>query len=391
MYRHLLVCLDNSDDSNKAASLTIAMVSATGARLSGLHVYAARLHNSRFLEMEDGLPPEYQKEDKLKNTREVHDTLITKGLRIISDSYTAVFQAMAKSAGIDAQGVSREGKNFEEILAEAAESDYDLVLLGKFGLGKTGTSRIGSVAERVARRIRKDILIAQSNDAEGPILVAVDGSPSSFGGLATALELSKVFNRPVEAVAAFDPVFHQAAFRSIAGVLSEEAGKLFRFSEQEKLHDEIIDKGLAKIYRGHLETAERMASSMGCSIKTTLLSGKASDEIIKYARKTRPFMAVFGRKGAHATNGLDIGSTTENCLRELSCHVLISSRELLPELPEAPDMIEWTQEAEEILGRIPSFARAIVKNMVEESAREKGLHSITASFMREVRKKMDEP
>ena len=99
MYKRLLVCLDNSDHSNSAASLSVTIASATRARLIGCHVYAARLHNARFIEMEDGLPPEYQKEEDLKNTREVHDTLITKGLRIISDSYTAVFHARAACRG----------------------------------------------------------------------------------------------------------------------------------------------------------------------------------------------------------------------------------------------------------------------------------------------------
>jgi nucleotide-binding universal stress UspA family protein len=390
MYKHLLVCLDNSDHSNSAASLSIAIASATGARLTGCHVYAARLHNARFLEMEDGLPPEYRKDEDLRNTREVHDTLITKGLRIISDSYTTVFQARAAAAGVETIGVSREGKNFEELLSEANEGGYDLMALGRLGLGALPSSSIGSVAERVARRIRKDILIAGSVDGDGPILVAIDGSPASFGGLKTALELSRVFNRPVEAVAAFDPVFHQSAFRSIAGVLTEEAGRLFRFNEQEKLHEEIIDKGLARIYRGHLDTAERVAASLGFSIKTTLLSGKASDEIIKHAHRVSPFMAVFGRTGAHAAIGLDIGSTAENCLRELACHVLISSGEFIPEAPKAPSAIGWTDEATGILGRIPQFARAIVKNMVEDSARGKSLSTITASFMREVRKRMDE-
>lgn len=389
MYKHLLVCLDNSDHSNSAVSLSIAIASASGALLTGCHVYAARLHNARFLEMEDGLPPEYRKEEELRNTREVHDTLITKGLRIISDSYTAVFLSRTAAAGIEAIGVSREGKNFEELLAEADEGGYSLVAMGRLGLGALPSSRIGSVAERVARRIRKDILIAGSVDFDGPILVAIDGSPASFGGLKIALELSRVFNHPVEAVAAFDPVFHLSAFRSIAGVLTEEAGRLFRFNEQEKLHEEIIDKGLARIYRGHLDTAGRMAASLGFSIKTTLLSGKASDEIIKHAKKISPFIAVFGRTGAHATAGLDIGSTTENCLRELACHVLISSSEFIPEVRQAPSPIDWTDEATDILGRIPQFAAGIVKNMVEDSAREKGLTNITASFMREVRKRMD--
>jgi hypothetical protein len=132
-----------------------------------------------------------------------------------------------------------------------------------------------------------------------------------------------------------------------------------------------------------------VAASLGFFIKTTLLSGKTSDEIIKYAQKVSPFMAVFGRTGAHAAAGLDIGSTTENCLRELACHVLISSGEFIPEARQDFSSIDWTGEATDILGRIPQFARGIVKNMVEDSARKKGLTTITASFMREVRKRMD--
>lgn len=389
MYKRLLVCLDNSEFSNSAVSLSVAIASATGARLAGCHVYAARLHNARFMEMEDGLPPEYRKEDALRNTREVHDTLITKGLRIISDSYTAVFHAQAASAGVEALCVSREGRNFEELLAEADEQGCELVALGRLGLGVTPTSRIGSVAERVARRAKQDVLIAGATDSEGPILAAVDGSPASFAALKTAIELSKVFGRPVEAVAAFDPVFHLSAFRSIAGVLTDEAARLFRFSEQEKLHEEIIDKGLARIYRGHLDTAQSIAASSGAHIKTTLLSGKASDEIIKHARKTAAFMAIFGRTGVQATPALDIGSTAENCLRELACHVLISSGEFVPDVQPASRALEWTDEAGEILGRIPKFARPIVRNMVEDRAREKGLDKVTAQFMREVRKEMD--
>lgn len=390
MYGDILVCLDNSAHSLTAAELSVALGRASSSRLTGLHVYAARLHNARFREMEDGLPPEYRREEEINNTREVHDTLITRGLRIISDSYAAVFLAKAQGAGIQARGVSREGKNFEEIIKEASEGNYGLISLGRLGLGRTGTSRIGSVAERAVRRARTDVLLAQEDFQTGNgITVAIDGSAASFGGLLTALDLSGAFNCDVEAISAFDPIFHQTAFRSIAGVLSDEAGKLFRFREQERLHDEIIDKGLAKIYRGHLDTAERLAASKGKRIKTTLLSGKASDEIIKYARKVRPFMLILGRTGAHAVEGLDIGSVTENCLREADCHVLVSSREFSPELRQK-DALEWTEEATAILSRIPQLARGIVKGMVEEAARKEGLKSVTPGLMRKVRKSMEE-
>ena len=36
-------------------------------------------------------------------------------------------------------------------------------------------------------------------------------------------------------------------FNSLTGVLTKEASKVFKFEQQEKLHEDIIDKGLAKI------------------------------------------------------------------------------------------------------------------------------------------------
>ena len=46
-------------------------------------------------------------------------------------------------------------------------------------------------------------------------------------------------------------------------MLSEKASKVFRFEEQNQLHEEIIDTGLAQIYQSHLEVAERMALDAG--------------------------------------------------------------------------------------------------------------------------------
>ena len=125
-------------------------------------------------------------------------------------------------------------------------------------------------------------------------------------------------------------IFHYTAFNNIAGVLSEEAGKLFRFKEQEKLHEEIIDKGLAKIYQDHLNTAKRVAEADGLEITTTLLSGKPYEQILKYINDTSPSLLVIGRLGVHSANGLDIGSNTENLLRFAPCNILIVSRSFTP-------------------------------------------------------------
>ncbi len=48
-------------------------------------------------------------------------------------------------------------------------------------------------------------------------------------------------------------------FNSLNEVLSNNAREVFKFEEQEKLHEDIIDSGLAKIYQSHLDIAKRIA------------------------------------------------------------------------------------------------------------------------------------
>ncbi|MBI5234427.1 MAG: universal stress protein [Deltaproteobacteria bacterium] len=392
MYEKILICLDNSEHSQSAVALSISIAKAQGSMLTGCHVYAARLHDERFRQMESGLPERYHAEEELEKQRKTHDSLISKGLRIISDSYMAGLEEKAKQENVPFAVCHREGKNFEEIVKETKENKYDLVAMGALGLGSVNISRIGSVCERVLRRVATDALIARDpRPVCGNILVGIDGSPLSFGALLSSLALSKVYGLPVEAVAVFDPDYHYKAFKSIATVLTEEAGKLFKFKEQERLHDEIIDKGLARIYSDHLKGAEDMARQSGTKIKTTLLSGKPFDEIIKYAHETKAFFLVMGKTGVHSVEGLDIGSNTENCLREVSCHMLITSKATAAphtEKKEDKDALLWSAEAEDILSKIPPFARGIVKNMVEETVRKEGLDTVTPELMYKVRSMM---
>ena len=61
----------------------------------------------------------------------------------------------------------------------------------------------------------------------------------------------------------YDPYLHYSVFNGIVNVLTEQAAKVFRFEEQNQLHEEIIDTGLAQIYQSHLEVGERMGSEAG--------------------------------------------------------------------------------------------------------------------------------
>ncbi|MGH7393912.1 MAG: universal stress protein, partial [Candidatus Rokuibacteriota bacterium] len=100
MYTHIYVPVDNSDYSNRAIDLAVELGKAFGARLTGCHVYAARLHDYRFKQMEYTLPDEYRDEHELERQRKIHDSLIAMGLQLISDSYLDVMAGKAEAAGL---------------------------------------------------------------------------------------------------------------------------------------------------------------------------------------------------------------------------------------------------------------------------------------------------
>ena len=95
MYKHIYVPVDNSDYSNRAIDLAVELGRGFGAKLTGCHVYAARLHDYRFKQMEYTLPEEYKDETELERQRKIHDSLIAMGLQLISESYLDVMQAKA--------------------------------------------------------------------------------------------------------------------------------------------------------------------------------------------------------------------------------------------------------------------------------------------------------
>lgn len=383
MYKTIYVPVDNSDHSNCAVDLGVMLARRLGARVIGSHVYAARMHERRFKQMEAGLPEEYHEETVLERQRKIHDSLIFRGLQIITDSYLDRVERACSDANLPFERRTLEGKNYKALAEDIATHRYDLVVMGAFGLGAVSESDIGSVCERVVRRVRSsDILVTKHTQPMngGGIMVALDGSPHAFGGLRTAVALGQALGVPVDVVAAFDPYFHYAAFHSIGAVLSEEAGRVFRFREQEKLHEEIIDSGLAKIYQSQLDIARDIARSMGSDITTSLLDGKPMQRLLQRVKQSQPWLLVMGRVGIHSDQDLDIGSTTERLLREAPCHVLISNQTYTPPLQTAAQhTVVWSEEAAQRMARMGMPTCAKVGIM--QYAIEQGHSVITTSVM----------
>jgi nucleotide-binding universal stress UspA family protein len=188
MFKNIYLPIDNSDYSNECIELALELADKD-TTLTASHVYAAKMHDVRFRQMESGLPEEYQDEEELEKQRNIHDQLITKGMEVITDSYLEVPRQKAEENGLPFVGKSLEGRNWIELVRDIKESNYDLVVMGALGLGAIRDSQLGTVAERVIRRIQTDTLVVKNLPAlqgdkptSGKIVVAVDGSGHSFAG-----------------------------------------------------------------------------------------------------------------------------------------------------------------------------------------------------------------
>ncbi len=390
MYKSIYVPVDNSDHSNRAVTCAVGLGKAYEARLVGCHVYAAKLHDYRFRQMEYTLPEEYIDEVELERQRKIHDSLITMGLKLISDSYLEGMSKACVASGLAFEPRMMDGKHHTEILKDLAGSAHDLVVIGSLGIGRARDSVIGSVCERVARQSDRDVWVVkhvpEPDEAErDTILVGVDGSPQSFGALMTAIDLARTFGKKVEVMAVYDPYLHYSVFNGIVNVLTEQAAKVFRFEEQNQLHEEIIDTGLAQIYQSHLEVGERMANEVGVEVKKTLLDGKPFQKILDHARKTTPWLIVLGRIGVHSPKEeTGLGSNAENVLRGSLCDVLLSTRLEVPRLDvRAEETVRWTPEAEARMTHVPDQVKGIARTGVLRLALEKGHSVITNAVIDE--------
>ena len=387
-YRSILLALDSSDHANHGTSTALRIAaSCPDTRITGTHVFAARMHDLRFRQMEGGLPEQFREERELERQRDVHDDLIARGLSIITDSYLDQAERACRANDVPFSARPLEGKNYRALVDEANHGNYDLLVIGALGLGAINGSRLGTVSCRVVRRSAIDTLVIRDPQRDvhgGPIVVAIDGSSHAYGGLRTAIALAQDWQVPLHVISSFDPYYHYVAFNRIAGVLSEEASKVFRFQEQEKLHEEIIDSGLARIYEGHLAVAQSIADDAGMEIQTELLDGKAHDAVERYVRKVEPSLLVIGKLGVHADGELDIGGNAENLLRNVDCSVLLSQREFRPRVELlAEASTSWTHEAERRLARAPEFVQNMARVAILRYAQEQGHTVITERLVEE--------
>ena len=441
MYREILAPVDNSQHSEWAVARALELCANSGGRVTGNHVYAARLHDVRFRQLETGLPAQLQTKDEIEHQRRVHDKLIEKGLQLISDSFLDQVEKRCIELGVPLRRQLLEGINFDEIVKEAnrgtgrlpgligfdpdaaekcdfgargnievghggqiiSENEaqsytptgssgcrYDLVVMGAHGIGRQPYSQLGGVVARAARGIEKDMLIVRDDTTlrGGKFMVCVDGSSYCYKAMRTASELARGYDATLHICAAFDVEFHHVVFNNIKDVLSVKASKVFKFEEQEELHNTIIDKGLLKLSQANIKRAEVLTKEFPeVHLETQILIGKPFQVILQWAEEIKPSLLIIGRHGAHRIEGTQMGSQADNLLRLAPCNVLVTGTvgikpEDIPSIEEdGQQSLPWTPDAEIRIQRVPPFAQGIARRAVEEFTAEQGADLVTREWL----------
>ena len=381
MYTNIHVALDSSELSKGAATTGLEWAASLGSNLTAVHVKEGSPVASRLAKLAAMLPEDLRTDTKVDSPD-------------LPKVRTGWLADDADDVGVDFRSQRLEGSVHEALLTHMGDAEEDLLVLGAWG-ETNNAAPLGASVERFLRRSQTDTLIVKRPESlmvsegaylgeEGAILVCIDGSPRSYHGLQIAIRVAKQFNRRIEAVGVYDPYLHYTLFNGIVGVLSEQASKVFKFADQEKLHEEIIDTGLAKIYQAHLDVARKLAEDEGVQVRSVLLDGKAYEKILQYIRKTNPALLVLGRIGVHSTDEMDIGSTAENLLRVAPCNVLVTSQKFIPPVDvQAAESVQWTPAALTKMARVPGFVKGVATTAIIRWAIERGHSVITAGVINE--------
>lgn len=393
MYNHILVALDGSEPSRHAGQAALALAMATQARVTACHVYGVRIHQVRFSDMEPGLPAQYQQETTLSDLRTAHDRLIQEGFRALSTGYVEDFIASSADKGLTVESVTMEGRSYVGILQLAKTCQADLIALGAYGLGAIGDEMLGGTTSRVLLNAPCDVLIARRAPNSGPIVVGIDGSQQALLAATTAAHLGRVLTQPIHMTAVYDPDFHTRVFNAMGQSLSPQRQEEVGLAGQEKLHDDIINDGLGKLYESFLTEAWNRIGGNGVSVTKHLATGKAYAALNSHAADVNADLIVASRYGHHREACSRLGSNAEGILRTASANVLLiggveqvreqmetihgTVGEIAERTPE-PVTVAWNSDAQARLKQVPVFARPMAKRAVEDAVRSSGKATVSA-------------
>jgi nucleotide-binding universal stress UspA family protein len=289
-FERILCPIDFSDISQHALAHAAALARWYDARLTLLHVFP----NMPAIDLPPVVLDERDRERLMAHMREAG-------------------AAVAPEARIDCQ-LRETGLVHDAIVTQAEAMHADMLVLGTHG--RSGFQRLflGSVTEKVIRKVQCPTLVVPPRAPDiAPdaavefhrILCATDFSESSLTALRYAINLAEEADGQLTLLHATEvpPVLTQKVS------VSDDA--------LSRVRDAVDDT------RRALENLVPDEARTYCTVDTAMVQGRAYREILRQAAEKKSDLIVMGVHGRGALDLLLFGSTTHHVIRASTCPVLI--------------------------------------------------------------------
>ncbi|WP_020672496.1 universal stress protein [Amycolatopsis nigrescens] len=110
-------------------------------------------------------------------------------------------QCRHEHPGLEVSGVLLDGAPDEALLSFADEAEPELLVFGSSGLTALPRVLLGSTTAELVRKLRQPVVAVRGrSDTEGPVVVGVDGSPTSERAIEFAFDFAARHQAPLQAV-----------------------------------------------------------------------------------------------------------------------------------------------------------------------------------------------
>jgi len=155
----ILYPTDLSETSNHAFSYAASLANRYDGSIVILHVLKDVTHSS------EDLVTNVIGEKKWKEVLDRNKMAVVENIRKRLEDFCEQTRSEMSGCPFLVKNIKVEiGNPVDEIVAEAAKDDYDMVIMGARGHGAIAGTVIGSVSRRVVRRCKKPVLLVRLPD-----------------------------------------------------------------------------------------------------------------------------------------------------------------------------------------------------------------------------------
>ena len=215
------------------------------------------------------------------------------------------------------------GKAFEEIIQEASDGEYDLIVKMCEGKGEIGALFFGTLDFQLLRKSPCPILIMKPSRRPnfGHILAATQLNDDGLGDFDNNRDGSFQFNTDILKAA----VIVARAGNADLSIVNAWSFFAEEFLRTKRGYFREIKKILAETKAKHRTAMDRLLNLKileGVPYRAHVLKGNAADVIIDSAQKFNIDLIVMGTVGRVGIPGFFIGNTAETVLNKTQCSVL---------------------------------------------------------------------